>query len=204
MLKKIIPFVDYNGQDRTVEEYFNINKSELIKMQASMPQGIEGEIDRVVKSQDLGQLWEFIESLVHLSYGKKSTDGIHFHKSDDILKDFINSAYYSDFIYSLVDPDNNGAEGQAFITGIFPKDLVDAAQAEMDKLAKGPAEVPTSGPSAREVFTQRTAPEGVIDVNPTVPPAHFDAENPTQAPNNEDAQFQEFLKYKAAQQSNQP
>lgn len=151
MIKETIKFTDYNDQEREVTEYFHLSESEIVELQARSPEGIEKELDDAVKSGDVAKVLDFIKDLVHRSYGRKSQDGIQFRKSPEILDEFVNSAYYSDFILSLIQ--DNGSKGVTFIQGIMPKKLLERALSQV----RGENPADQYAPSAREQFTTRTA-----------------------------------------------
>src|SRR5690606_6864943 len=135
-------------QPREVIEYFHLSESEIVDMQAHSPMGIEKELDNAIKSNDVAAVLDFIKNLVHKSYGRKSADGLHFHKSPEILNEFINSAYYSDFLLGLIE--NDGARGVEFIQGIMPKKLLDRALQQVRGESVTPPETRIYAPSARE------------------------------------------------------
>jgi hypothetical protein len=182
MLKQTITFTDYNDQQRTIEEYFHINEAELIDMQAHSEGGIQADLEAAVKSNDIGQILDFIKMLVHKSYGKKSVDGIHFDKSPELTQSFINSAYYSDFLLSLIE--ENGDKGIEFIKGVLPKKLMDRALAQAQGQPEAAALATQYAPNAREQFAQAQ------QVAPQPAPA------PVEAPQETDEE-REFREWKA-------
>jgi len=173
MLKQDIKFTDYNGNERTITEYFHLNEAEIVKLQASSPNGIQADMQDAILSNDANRVLEFIEMLVHKSYGKKSADGLHFEKSDDILQKFINSAYYSDFLLGLIE--DNGAKGERFVQGIMPAKLVERALAQVQGQEGGEVDRTIYGQSAREQFAaaQAAKMEGSVDVSTTQQPQPF-------------------------------
>ena len=52
MLKKTITFVDYAGNERTEDHYFNLNKSEATKMELSTTGGLTQMIENIIAAQD--------------------------------------------------------------------------------------------------------------------------------------------------------
>jgi hypothetical protein len=176
MLKQTISFTDYNDQPRTVEEYFHINEAELIDMQAHSEGGIQADLEAAIKSNDIGQILDFIKMLVHKSYGKKSVDGIHFDKSPELTQSFINSAYYSDFLLSLIE--ENGDKGIEFIKGVLPKKLMERALAQAQGQPEAAALVAQYAPNAREQFAQaqQAAPQPAPAPAPVVVPQETDEE----------------------------
>lgn len=172
MLKQDIKFVDYNGNERTITEYFHLNEAEIVDLQAKSVNGVQAEMQDAILSNDAGRVLDFIKMLVHKSYGKKTQDGLNFEKSDEILQKFITSAYYSDFLLGLIE--DNGLKGQQFVQGIMPAKLVERALAQVQGQDGGEVDRTVYGQSAREQFAaaQAAKMEGAIDVN-TVQPGAF-------------------------------
>ena len=150
MLKQTIKFKDYNDQDREITEYFHLNEAEIVDLQAKSENGIQADMQDAILSNDAARVLDFIKNLVHLSYGKKSADGINFDKTPEILHKFITSAYYPDFLLGLIEDD--GAKGQEFVRGIMPAKLVERAAAQVQGQAQPPLDSRTYEPSARERF----------------------------------------------------
>jgi hypothetical protein len=207
MLKETITFTDFNDESRTITEYFNLSEAEIVEMQARSTNGIQADMEDAVKSNDVARVLDFITMLVHKSYGKKSEDGIHFRKSPEILQNFIDSAYYSDFLLGLIE--NDGAKGQEFVRGIMPKKLVERALAQ----AQGQANIPTVAPSAREVFEQSRSQENPLvqpfgqPEYPTVEATKSQVESPTVRPQTQDerdrAEYEAWKAQKAAREGEQ-
>jgi len=198
MLKQTITFTDYNDEPRTIEEYFHINEAELIDMQANSEGGIQADLEKAIKSNDIGQVLGFIKMLVHKSYGKKSLDGIHFDKSEELTNSFINSAYYSDFLLGLIE--DNGDKGIEFIKGVLPKKLMDRALSQAQGNPTPPFETKAYAPDARGTFAQfqaeaqaRIAQEAAQAAHPS---AHIPAPQPVAAPQ-ETEEEREFREWKA-------
>ena len=217
MLKQTIKFKDYNDQDREITEYFHLNEAEIVDMQAKSTNGIQADMQDAILSNDAGRVLDFIKNLVHLSYGKKSTDGVHFDKSPELLHRFVTSAYYSDFLLGLIQ--DNGAKGQEFVKGIMPAKLVERAMAQVQGENAAPLDSRTYAPDARDVFAaaQAAKTEGMVDVNTTQPvyppqfaqeseaklivnqnPVSTQAEYPAPRNAEEDAEFKQWLAQKEA------
>lgn len=163
MLRQDIKFVDYNGNERTITEYFHLNEAEIVELQAKSVNGIQEEMQDAILSNDAGRVLDFIKMLVHKSYGKKTQDGLNFEKTDEILQKFISSAYYSDFLLGLIE--DNGLKGQAFVQGIMPAKLVERALAQVQGQDGGLPDRTVYGQSARETFA--AAQSAKVDNAPT-------------------------------------
>lgn len=125
MLVKTIKYTDYNGVTREEEFYFNLNKIELLEMEAKLDGGIEGYVKNLVTTRDTGGLFDFICSLVQKAYGVKSADGRKFVKNEEVLADFVGTEAYTSLMEWLI-LDRKDAEDltnlTAFLNGILPKE----------------------------------------------------------------------------------
>ena len=52
MRKETITYVDYNGEKRTEDHWFNLSKAEIMEMEMSTAGGLAETIQRVVAAQD--------------------------------------------------------------------------------------------------------------------------------------------------------
>ena len=50
MLKKTFKFVDYNGNPRTEDHYFNLTQAEVTELELSVDGGLTAMINRVVQA----------------------------------------------------------------------------------------------------------------------------------------------------------
>lgn len=140
MLKKTITFEDYDGNKRTEDHFFNLNKAEVIKL---LSMGGDYTLDKLLSKlsseRNTKKIMEIFEDLIHASYGRKSLDGRRFEKSEEIWKEFSETEAYSILFTELVSDAKIAAD---FINGILPRDMAD----EIAKIVKDnpngiPAEV---------------------------------------------------------------
>lgn len=126
MLKQVVKYTNYNGQEDTETLFFNINRVELAELLDLLPQleaFIEniGTEEREVTIPEIKEILSIIKTLIKVAYGERSEDGKHFRKSEEIFTDFSQSAVYDAFVMSLFD---NGGEGaMKFMIEVLPKDL---------------------------------------------------------------------------------
>lgn len=124
MLKKHIEYTDFNGAVRKEDHYFNLSKSELMKMEMGTTGGWSDWVKQIVNAQDVPTLMKVFEEVLRKSYGRKTLDGRGFEKSDAIWLEFYQSgAYDTLFMELLTDAD----AAQKFINGIIPEDMREAA-----------------------------------------------------------------------------
>lgn len=121
MLKKTITFDDYDGNKRTEDHYFYLNKAEIIKfMTTSGDYTLDKFLERLYKERNGKKIMEIFEDLIHLSYGRKSLDGRKFEKSDEIWNDFYQTEAYSTLFTELVTDAKKAAD---FVNNIIPADM---------------------------------------------------------------------------------
>ena len=169
MLKKTMTYTDYSGNERTEDFYFNLSKAELLEMELSEAGGFEEMIRRIVASQDTAKITSVFKELILKSVGIKSPDGKRFMKSPEILKNFTETPAYEKLYLELA---TNSDSASAFVNGIMPKEMVDAALAEKEAEAKKAAANPQPAPVA--AMTQPQPSQNVVPmpqqpVDPVLP-----------------------------------
>ena len=121
MLKKTINYVDYDGNDRKVDCWFNLSKAEIMEMEIGTTGGLKQMLENVVNEQDIKRIGEILKDIVLRSYGKKSADGTRFEKVIDgkrLSDDFVQTEAYSELYVELLTKDNAFSE---FVNGIVPQ-----------------------------------------------------------------------------------
>lgn len=126
MLKKTITYTDYDGNSRTEDFYFNLNKAELMEMEMSSTGGMEKMVQKIISAQDTKQIVEIFKDIILKSYGEKTLDGKRFVKSQELRDAFAQTEAYSELFMELATDDEAAA---AFIKGIVPGDI----SKELDK-----------------------------------------------------------------------
>lgn len=123
MLKKTITYVDYDGEERTEDFYFNLTKAEITEMNLSVNGGLLAVIEKISQEKDMAKMIKIFKDLILRSYGEKSLDGKRFIKNEQLTEEFTQTEAYSQLFMLLA---TNADEAAAFIAGIVPKDLSDA------------------------------------------------------------------------------
>ena len=137
MLKKTITYTDWNDVERTEDFYFNLTKTELVKMQLEDHGAFADKIRAIIRAKDTIEIINVLESMVLKAYGEKSPDGRRFMKSDAISRAFIESPAYDALYMELIqDPEKFAA----FVNSLIPADLA-AQDEEMQKSGKVPEEM---------------------------------------------------------------
>jgi len=133
MLKKLIEYVDYNGKQRKENFYFSLSKAELMEMELGTVGGMQNLIQLIIDKQDIPEIIKAFKMIILKSYGEKSADGVRFIKSDELSAAFSQTEAYSNLFMELI---SNGEAAAAFINGIVPADLAQAAKAQKAEEAK--------------------------------------------------------------------
>lgn len=119
MLIKTITYKDYNGDERTEDFYFNLNKAEVTEMELSKEGGLSATIQRVTKAKDVPSIMQIFKDLILRAYGQKSPDGKRFIKSKELAEEFSQTEAYSELFMELA---TNSSAAAAFVNGIMPAD----------------------------------------------------------------------------------
>lgn len=137
MLKKTITYVDYDGNQRTEDFYFNLSKAEIAEMEMTTAGGLDKVINQIIAEQDGKRIIELFKDLILRSYGKKSPDGKRFIKSEELRDEFSQTEAYSDLFMELATDADAAA---AFVNGIIPNNLGTVQQGtDKDKIVPIPA-----------------------------------------------------------------
>lgn len=130
MLKKTVTYTDYDGNTRTEDFFFNLNKAEVTEMELSVDGGMEKMLKKIIESRDGKRIIEVFKDIVLKAYGEKSPDGRRFIKSPEMREAFSQTEAYVTIFMELA-TDANAAS--AFVSGILPP---------VEKTAATPAEIP--------------------------------------------------------------
>jgi hypothetical protein len=117
MLKKKITYVDFDGNERTEDFYFNLTKAEVAEMEMSAEGGLAKSLEKIVADKDAKRIMETFKDLILRSYGEKSPDGKRFVKSQELRDSFAQTNAYSELFMELATKADMAA---AFVNGILP------------------------------------------------------------------------------------
>lgn len=127
MLKKNIKYVDYDGNERTEDFYFNLNKAEVIELQLGTVGGLTKTLEKIVQEKDASRIIEYFKTIILKAYGEKSADGRRFIKSQELRDAFKQTEAYSELFMELA---SNAQMAAEFVNGVLPKEAVDAIGVE--------------------------------------------------------------------------
>lgn len=132
MLKKTTTYIDFMGNERTEDCYFNLSKAELTKLSLSVNGGLDQMLENMIKEQDQAALMNWFDKIILMSYGRRSLDGKRFEKSEEISREFSQTGAYDQIFMELV---TGGAEKVAeFIKGVIPADLAAEAAKQQSQM----------------------------------------------------------------------
>ena len=120
MLQKTITYTDYNGNSRTEDFYFNLTKTELMKMEMGTNGGLSEMVKSIIAAQDQAALIQIFEDLILKAYGVKSLDGKRFEKSTQLSEAFAQTEAYDQLFMELATDADAAAQ---FINGIVPAEM---------------------------------------------------------------------------------
>lgn len=129
MLKKTIPYTDYNDVKREEDFYFNLTETELAEMQLEVTGGLDSMLQAIVKAQDIPTIVKLFKQLILKAYGQKSPDGRRFIKSEELSTEFSQTGAYNVLYMELSQDAEKASE---FITGIIPAKYREAVAAEAE------------------------------------------------------------------------
>ena len=125
MLKKNIKYVDYDGNDRAEDFYFNLNKAEIVELELGTTGGLTKTLEKIVQEKVNKHIVEYLKAIILKAYGEKSADGRRFIKSQELRDSFEQTEAYSELFMEL---SSNAKAAADFISGIVPKEAADAAK----------------------------------------------------------------------------
>lgn len=117
MLKKVISYTDYDGNERKETFYFNLSKAEIAEMEMSISGGLAQMLQKIIDEKDQPKLVAMFKDLILRSYGEKSSDGKRFIKSEELSNGFKQTEAYSELFMELA---TNADAASAFVNGILP------------------------------------------------------------------------------------
>lgn len=119
MLKKTVTYIDFDGNVRTEDFFFNLTEQEIAEMELSTEGGLGNFINKAVAAKSQVELIELFKKLILAAYGVKSADGRRFVKNDAVREDFMSTQAFSDIYMELVQDADKASE---FFNGIVPKE----------------------------------------------------------------------------------
>lgn len=133
MLKKTVSYVDFDGNNRTEDLYFNLTQSELMEIAMELPEEFKDivgddptKVDEKIAATQLVEklggkgIYQFLKNLLIKSYGIKSADGRKFEKTDAIASDFSHTLAFDTLFMELLSDDIAAAN---FVNNVIPGNI---------------------------------------------------------------------------------
>ena len=130
MLKKTFTYLDFDGNVRTEDCYFNLTEAEVTEMEVEHEEGMLARLKAIIDKNDGPAIMKEFKELILKSYGEKSPDGRYHMKSPEIAARFAASPMYSDLYMELI---MNPDAASAFINGIVPKEKTEEQKKALSK-----------------------------------------------------------------------
>lgn len=133
MLKREITYTDFDGNEVTEEFYFNLMRTEILKMEVGGEGGsLHDQLKRIIASDDRSSLVNEFQNIILKSYGVRSEDGKRFIKDPQLTEEFSQTPAFDVLFFELA---TNAKSAADFILGVMPKDMAEevAKQQPQDK-----------------------------------------------------------------------
>lgn len=117
MLKKEIEFKDYKGETRKETFYFNLNESEVMKLEMGETGGLIEKINRIVAAKDAPEIMDVFDDIIDKSFGVISPDGREFVKDEETLRKFKQTEAYNILFMELCTKSGAATD---FIENVIP------------------------------------------------------------------------------------
>lgn len=119
MVRRTVTYVDLDGNERTEEFLFHLNKMEVMEMDARYKDGMTAHLEKITKEgeEEFPKIIAFLKELLLYSYGRR--EGDKFIKTPEMRNEFAQSEAFSEVLYSLaLDAADGGAD--AFMEALIP------------------------------------------------------------------------------------
>ena len=134
MIKKTITYVDYNGEERKEDYFFNLTKAEVMEMQLSKAESFSEYLKDIIAAKDVPAIADIFKKIILKSYGERSIDGRMFRKiavdGHKLADDFAQTEAFSELYTELA---TNEQKADEFIRGVLPKEYASNSKTEFAK-----------------------------------------------------------------------
>lgn len=117
MIKENMTYVDFNGNERNEDFYFNLTEAEALDMEMSTTGTLSQKIKSIMDSQDQPEIIKLFKEIILAAYGVKSPDGKYFVKNEKVRQEFESTQAFSDLYIKLASDANAAAN---FVNGVVP------------------------------------------------------------------------------------
>lgn len=177
MLKLPITYVNFLGETKTKDFYFNLSKAELTERTVGSDGEFQATLERIKSSNKGSVVLPELVKIIKWSYGEISADGEQFLKTEEGWTRFESSPAYSELIMRFFSTDG-GTFAASFINGVLPADL--AAQAREQAAQNGFRPGADLSRPTPPVAGVQTLPENVSESPLFQPPVQQPVQQPMQ------------------------
>lgn len=117
MIRKVIKYKDYDGNEREEAFFFNFSKSEAFELETGTTGGLSTILEKIIETKDMASMVAMFKDLIMKAYGEKTPDGKYFIKSPEKSTLFTQTEAYSNLFMELATDANAAAE---FVKGVIP------------------------------------------------------------------------------------
>lgn len=161
MVKKEITFKNpFADEEETGTFYFNLSKADLVELEAESPGGLQAHLQRIIDSNDNGQILATFKKILQKAYGVKSDDGKRLIKNDKVWEEFHSSEAYSELIMEFF---TDGDAAAQFVNGLRPN--LDKEVARLEAQQADPDRRPNLGEPSESVRVLTQAEVIEMDAN---------------------------------------
>lgn len=125
MVKETIKYIGFDDQEREEDFYFNLNKTELMEAELSIPGGLSTAFEKAIKAKNVAAVVFMFRDLIWRAYGEKTPDGRGFHKDSQLTRAFVETPAYDKLFMQLVTEEE---KARVFLENLMPKDLLEEAK----------------------------------------------------------------------------
>ena len=133
MLKKMISYKDYDGNDKTEAIYFHLNKFEWLELETYTKGGLIENLKHAIESGNAKKTIDLLKKIILRAYGKKNPETGEFEKSDDNAIAFSKTEAFSELFYQLAYDETASKD---FFLGLIPQELRAETEKKMRELEK--------------------------------------------------------------------
>jgi hypothetical protein len=161
MITITVKYEDLNERVCTEDLYFHLYKHQAMDL-LNGEGGLKQQLTNLMTTEDGEVAYDAFKNLVQASYGAKTDDG-RFEKDEEATRRFMSGPAF-DALIDLLESSEQVALN--FVTGIFPKGMLDEAKMEAAKAGRKGVTVDIPLPAENRLITGGTItlPEGLVRV----------------------------------------
>lgn len=120
MLKKPVTFTDYDGNRKTQNFYFHLNKFEWLELEAYTKGGLIKNLESAIETSNAKKTIDLLKKIILRAYGEKDPETGAFEKDDDRAIRFSKTEAFSELFYELA---YNEQASKEFFMGLIPPEV---------------------------------------------------------------------------------